>query len=336
MNADGSASAQSEHGAVAPVANLVAELRAHRVRFLVLAQPTHAQVPEDQWPQPANLQARLSVTAHEAMLTSRAIELEPELERWLELQQERFGTGWSGRPLIRPAPGTPPGYYASWRVPAEAAAAQLEASEQTVARAVGKVLAQQPSWMGEADVRFVRSTRSIVSPPLIAIGDVPRVWRSGSHVVWDYPSRLRDHIRALEQLRVVEEGSSQSVRASGSKGAELSLGNPRDHDDRYHSPDFRFVRWEGKKYTFNATQARVVRLLWDEWERGGQGLSEAFIADHARDPEAIYEQRFRVKLVFRKTRKRQPDEYHAALDDMIQQDPHSKLWGLYPPRGPST
>jgi len=47
-----------------------------------------------------------------------------------------------------------------------------------------------------------------------------------------------------------------------------------------HSPDFRSVRWFGTDYTFTATQAAIVKVLWEAWERdtsnvGSETLLEA-------------------------------------------------------------
>lgn len=35
-----------------------------------------------------------------------------------------------------------------------------------------------------------------------------------------------------------------------------------------HSIDFRFVRWNGKDYIFSPGQAAIVKVLWEEMERG--------------------------------------------------------------------
>lgn len=35
-----------------------------------------------------------------------------------------------------------------------------------------------------------------------------------------------------------------------------------------HSPDFRSVHWFGIHYPFTATQAAIVKLLWNAWENG--------------------------------------------------------------------
>lgn len=35
-----------------------------------------------------------------------------------------------------------------------------------------------------------------------------------------------------------------------------------------HSPDFRSVKWFGRAYDFNASQAAIVSELWRAWENG--------------------------------------------------------------------
>jgi hypothetical protein len=35
-----------------------------------------------------------------------------------------------------------------------------------------------------------------------------------------------------------------------------------------HGPDFRSVHWCGTDFTFTATQASCVRILWKAWENG--------------------------------------------------------------------
>ena len=48
-----------------------------------------------------------------------------------------------------------------------------------------------------------------------------------------------------------------------------------------HSPDFRSVRWFGKRYTFTTTQAACVEVLWRNWIQGTPVLSEVTILDEA-------------------------------------------------------
>jgi hypothetical protein len=48
-----------------------------------------------------------------------------------------------------------------------------------------------------------------------------------------------------------------------------------------HSEDFRSVRWYGTDYTFTATQAACIKVLWEAWEHGTPELGQAFILDAA-------------------------------------------------------
>ena len=41
-----------------------------------------------------------------------------------------------------------------------------------------------------------------------------------------------------------------------------------------HSPDFRSVNWFGEVYSFTETQAAVVRVLWEAWERGTPDIGD--------------------------------------------------------------
>jgi hypothetical protein len=40
-----------------------------------------------------------------------------------------------------------------------------------------------------------------------------------------------------------------------------------------HGKDFRSVNWFGEEYSFTPCQARVVKVLWEAWERGGLAVS---------------------------------------------------------------
>lgn len=40
-----------------------------------------------------------------------------------------------------------------------------------------------------------------------------------------------------------------------------------------HSPDFRTCSWAGREYAFNASEAAIVRALFEDFVRGGPGLA---------------------------------------------------------------
>lgn len=48
-----------------------------------------------------------------------------------------------------------------------------------------------------------------------------------------------------------------------------------------HSLDFRSVSWFGNFYTFTATQAAIVRLLWESWKQGTPEISDALLLTKA-------------------------------------------------------
>lgn len=60
-----------------------------------------------------------------------------------------------------------------------------------------------------------------------------------------------------------------------------SLANDPATADTAHSTDFRSVRWFGRPYTFTATQAACVQVLWQNWEQGTPVISELTILDQA-------------------------------------------------------
>ncbi len=45
-----------------------------------------------------------------------------------------------------------------------------------------------------------------------------------------------------------------------------------DAPDARHSADFRSVQWFGTEYDFTATQAAIVKLLWEAWENDTPGV----------------------------------------------------------------
>jgi hypothetical protein len=62
-----------------------------------------------------------------------------------------------------------------------------------------------------------------------------------------------------------------------------------------HSHDFSSARWYRRAFTFNATQARCVRLLWEAWETGSPCVNEGTIGDGVGSTQAT----FRLRATFR-------------------------------------
>jgi len=76
-----------------------------------------------------------------------------------------------------------------------------------------------------------------------------------------------------------------------------------------HSDDFSSVLWYGETYTFNATQALCVEMLWNAWEQSpGLGLREANIGEKLKSDNL----KFRLVHVFR-----QKGKLHLCWEKMI-------------------
>ena len=57
-----------------------------------------------------------------------------------------------------------------------------------------------------------------------------------------------------------------------------------------HLTDFRSVKWFGKEYSFSANQARVIRLLWENWKNGTAEVGQETLLneiDHASPPDRL-------------------------------------------------
>lgn len=66
-----------------------------------------------------------------------------------------------------------------------------------------------------------------------------------------------------------------------SLGRDPNNAPPANKELVRHSPDFRSVHWYGADYTFTATQAKCVEVLWKAWENGSQALGQAHILEEA-------------------------------------------------------
>ncbi|MEK6675972.1 MAG: hypothetical protein AABZ47_10005 [Planctomycetota bacterium] len=85
-----------------------------------------------------------------------------------------------------------------------------------------------------------------------------------------------------------------------------------------HSKGFRSVRWNGTNYSFTATQAAIVKQLWEPWENGTPDepgdtlLATAEVADSQR-----------IRDVFKN---------HPAWTTMIVQGETKGTYRLSPPK----
>ncbi|MEX0641666.1 MAG: hypothetical protein WD468_03145 [Pirellulales bacterium] len=99
-----------------------------------------------------------------------------------------------------------------------------------------------------------------------------------------------------------------SCQHSGNKWIATVEGSPQ----ATHSADFTSVDWFGTRYTFNkGMQAEAIRVLWEQFERGGHGLGQERIGEQIESSA----DRFRLAHVFRNHKH---PGYHPAWGTMIQ------------------
>jgi len=83
-----------------------------------------------------------------------------------------------------------------------------------------------------------------------------------------------------------------------------------------HSEDFTSVNWNGTRYRFaKGNQAQTVRVLWEEWEKGGHGVSQETIKEKIGSSA----NRLELRKVFRK-KTNGGYETHPAWGSMIKLD----------------
>jgi hypothetical protein len=92
-----------------------------------------------------------------------------------------------------------------------------------------------------------------------------------------------------------------------------------------HSSDFRSVAWFGVSYSFTATQAACVKVLWREWDNGTPEIGEDATLE---DPEVEADAK-RLIDVFRD--RRSSTGYHPAWGSMIVQGSTKGAYRLNPP-----
>ncbi len=127
---------------------------------------------------------------------------------------------------------------------------------------------------------------------LLAIGDGNHRAIDGGLAVFErYIPHYEKAYRILGRriVRSIEEHCDETTRLQRTSDV------PQPRELRGHSPDFRTVRWDGEIFAFNATQARVIAPLWQEYEAGGRGLGALDLQEQA-DSGA---NRFRLRDVFR-------------------------------------
>ncbi len=201
--------------------------------------------------------------------------------------------------------------YPYWTIP-NSCQQHLHASYQNVTRCVGRALVEPlPAWMTSSMAEGVAACRTLAlvpSPPRRRSEgeptDEPVTWDNFPAVAWDYPVRLANKIRWLMDLEPLDVPSTTN-----------------EAPDVYHSPDFRNVRWYGKRFTFTKTQAKCIAILWKAWDTGFTVHRDEIM--QAVDSVAVD---FHVSHIFRDRH----GNYNRAWKDMIQPEGSGKF-RLHPP-----
>ena len=87
----------------------------------------------------------------------------------------------------------------------------------------------------------------------------------------------------------VSEIQEAQARTAGNT-AHRDDEEPEPKTNTRHSTDFRMVKWFGKEYSFSVNQAKVVRLLWENWENGTAEVGQETLLneiDHEYPPDRL-------------------------------------------------
>jgi len=107
------------------------------------------------------------------------------------------------------------------------------------------------------------------------------------------PTTLVRESGSLAEGRAI--GATDNIQGQPGGVIDLNSSPSRANQSATHSDDFHSVIWFGTRYDFNATQSQVVRVLWENWEKGTPDVGKERLLE-AIDPES---RRDRVDTVFR-------------------------------------
>jgi hypothetical protein len=172
-------------------------------------------------------------------------------------------------------------------------------------------LDELPPLMPFADVQRMQY-ESIEVGEAIAGGRTPRPFDPSAG---ERQSELTSTAAAATAIDQEEEPSFLAEFAAAEVTADAEIESPapslRVHTesepptDEVYSPlkyslDFRFVRWQGQDFTFTATQAACVKILWENWRAGIASTSNATLL------AAIESNSARLRDVFKTSGKQHP------------------------------
>jgi len=76
--------------------------------------------------------------------------------------------------------------------------------------------------------------------------------------------------------RIADQDQRRAYRA-----AVIELAAQMKDTRATHTRDFASVNWFGKRFTFSVNERKIVAILWEEWEKGHEGLSGGYLLEEA-------------------------------------------------------
>lgn len=137
------------------------------------------------------------------------------------------------------------------------------------------------------------------------------------------------HVEALELVRVAGGGPPRPDSDSSSKKPEAMKSEEVSGDvaNGSHGTDFLWLYAQGARYTFTkGQQAQVIRVLFEEWDRGGRIDGSPLTEETIGDKVSSISDRFRIQKVF---------EGHPALNTVLSTCGKG-AWALFINAAPTT
>lgn len=129
---------------------------------------------------------------------------------------------------------------------------------------------------GLAVVRAVEcGMNEIEDPP----GD-PLSWSGGnveemrSFIQQVMADSIRIDVEEIAETKIMLENEYAAAKGAESEGDEPPA-------NVAHSEDYRSLKWYGTEYSFTARQAPAVKILYENWEKGGPDVGGDYIAENA-------------------------------------------------------
>lgn len=130
---------------------------------------------------------------------------------------------------------------------------------------------------------------------------------------WAISREMNIEDSALNLICWVDSVLRRGQAQDDGQGGKPKRGQPT------HSEDFTSINWHGRRYRFaKGIQAQAVKALWEEWQKGGHGLTQETIGTKAGSSS----NRFELSKVFR-VRQASKLKPHPAWGTIIVEDGRS-------------